>query len=382
MKAIGYSGTFDLVTNGHMYVIGEARKLADRVEIYMNENPGKKPKFPISVRKDVIERSVKERGWDNVDVIVLHNEYTAVTAKERGVEYLIRGIRNTIDFDYENLIQQTNTDVLKGAKTLFVMAPRDLGSVSSSFVKMMQGPLGWHWQIKQFLPGPAYETWLLDYLKNQWLRVFKASSVTDEELNNLFNTICGNSGYSALSRFYHNLEHIVHGIDEILKWAYITGAAESKVRLLIAAFFFHDAVYGSHGEISDEEASARLWLSMTELHSAFTESEVLEIADLIRATDHFQSPAIEHPLKDVMLGADLAILGQDYDTVYTNYKNAIPKEYAHVSLNEFRAGRLAAMTKLVNAAKAGLLIKDPYFSQRYNQRAIENMNREIAELAA
>lgn len=382
MKAIGYSGTFDLVTNGHMYVIGEARKLADRVEIYMNENPGKKPKFPVSVRKDVIERSVKERGWDNVEVIVLHNEYTAVTAKERGVEYLIRGIRNTIDFDYENLIQQTNTDVLKGAKTLFVMAPRDLGSVSSSFVKMMQGPLGWHWQIKQFLPGPAYETWLFDYLKAQWLRVFKTSAATEDSLNKLFNTVCGATGYSASTRFYHNLEHIVHGIDEILKWAYITGASESKVKLLVAAFFFHDAVYGAHSDITDEEASARLWLAMTELHSAFTADEVLEVAALIRATDHFQGPAIEHPLKDVLIGADLAILGQDYETVYANYKAAIPKEYAHVPPDEYRLGRLTAMTKLVNAASAGMLIKDSYFSQRYNQRAIENMNREIAELAA
>ncbi|UUZ50716.1 hypothetical protein LP420_13840 [Massilia sp. B-10] len=38
-----------------------------------------------------------------------------------------------------------------GAKTLFVMPPRDLGSVSSSFVRGLQGPVGWHWTTKRFM---------------------------------------------------------------------------------------------------------------------------------------------------------------------------------------------------------------------------------------
>ncbi len=73
---------------------------------------------------------------------VVQGDYTARAAKRHGIDYLIRGIRNTADFDYENLIQRANVDVLHGAKTIFVMPPRDLGSVSSSFVRGVTGAGG------------------------------------------------------------------------------------------------------------------------------------------------------------------------------------------------------------------------------------------------
>lgn len=134
MKKIAFSGTLDPITNGHLWVIQEARALADEVVVFISENPVKKPQFSALERKDIIERSVAECGWDNVSVVIVKGDYTARAAKRHGIEYLVRGIRNTSDFDYENLIQQTNVDVLDGAKTIFVMPPRDLGSVSSSFV--------------------------------------------------------------------------------------------------------------------------------------------------------------------------------------------------------------------------------------------------------
>jgi len=45
------------------------------------------------------------------------------------------------------------------------MSPRDLGSVSSSFVKGLQGPVGWHWSMRKFMPLPAYSAWLIDWLR-------------------------------------------------------------------------------------------------------------------------------------------------------------------------------------------------------------------------
>ena len=156
MKKIGFSGTLDPITNGHMWVIGEARVLADEVVVLISENPFKKPQFGAALRKQIVEQSVAAQGWDNVSVVLVRGDYTARAAKRMGIDFLIRGIRNTSDFDYENLIQQANVDVLNGAKTLFVMPPRDLGSVSSSFVRGLQGPVGWHWTTQRFMPAPAY----------------------------------------------------------------------------------------------------------------------------------------------------------------------------------------------------------------------------------
>jgi pantetheine-phosphate adenylyltransferase len=155
MKIIGFSGTLDPITNGHMWVIGEARSMADEVLVFLSQNPVKQPQFSAEARKEIIEQSARERGWHNVTVVIVKGDYTARAAKRHGADYLIRGIRTTADFDYENLIQQTNVDVLHGAKTIFVMPPRDLGSVSSSFVKALEGPVGWHWTMKKFVPPPA-----------------------------------------------------------------------------------------------------------------------------------------------------------------------------------------------------------------------------------
>jgi len=121
-------------------VIGEARSLADEVIVFLSQNPAKKPQFPAEDRKRIIEQSARECGWDNVQVVIVKGDYTARAAKKHGCDYLIRGIRTT-PISTMKLIQQTNVDVLQGAKTIFVMPPRDLGSVSSSFVKALEGPV-------------------------------------------------------------------------------------------------------------------------------------------------------------------------------------------------------------------------------------------------
>jgi pantetheine-phosphate adenylyltransferase len=108
MKKIAFSGTLDPITNGHMWVIGEARTMAEEVIVFLSENPFKKPQFGADQRKRVIEESVAQRGWSNVRVLIVKGDYTARAAKQHGIDYLIRGIRSTADFDYENLIQQTN----------------------------------------------------------------------------------------------------------------------------------------------------------------------------------------------------------------------------------------------------------------------------------
>ena len=380
MKEIAFSGTLDPITNGHMWVIGEARALADEVTIFLSENTLKKPQFSAEERKRIVEQSAAERGWNNVRVVIVKSDYTARVAKKRGIDYLIRGIRNTSDFDYENLIQQTNVDVLQGAKTIFVMPPRDLGSVSSGFVRNLQGPVGWHWNMKKFVPRPAYQAWILDWLRKEWESLWTSQSAdqaSTADADYWFDYLTGEACYGAASRHYHNLDHLVHGLSEIKAWAGRTDASAVEIDTLRKAFWFHDAVYGHALEgISDEEASATLWQGSKLVHIADDGS-----ADLIRATDHFQESAIAHPLKDVMLGIDLAILGQDAET-YDAYAAAIRQEYAHVPEPEYKAKRRKALLHLCDKARAGLLYGDAYFAECYGDDALANLTREIAALGA
>jgi pantetheine-phosphate adenylyltransferase len=406
MKKIAFSGTLDPITNGHMWVIEEARSLADEVTVFLSENSAKRPQFPAEKRKQIIEQSAAERGWHNVRVIIVKGDYTARAAKKHGIDYLIRGIRNTADFDYENLIQQTNVDVLHGAKTIFVMPPRDLGSVSSSFVAMLQGPVGWNWNVSKFIPGPAHRAWLLEWLRKEWeaLWQYSAASVTPQAIRQAdewFERLIGDTSYGGSLRHYRNLDHLVHGLTEIRVWGLNTAATPEALVLLKKAFWFHDGVYGGECRnlgskraanrgandkkgataasaaataASDVERSACLWLE-----SGLDPAAADQVADLIRATDHSREPAVAHPLKDTIQSVDLAIFGQEED-VYDMYAQAVRDEQSQVPDAEYRPWRMRVMTQLRDRAAAGRLYRDPYFATQYNRSAIANLSREIGRL--
>jgi len=399
MKKIGFSGTLDPITNGHMWVIGEARSIADEVVVFLSENSSKQPKFTAEQRRDIIALSCAERGWGNVQVVIVKSDYTARAARKYGADYLIRGIRTTADFDYENLIQQTNVDVIGGAKTIFVMPPRDLGSVSSSFVKALEGPVGWNWTMKKFVPRPAYHAWIMGWLRKEWDSLWQHAGAgagaaggaqggphgggrdadAAARIDQWFERLTGPGAYGGDARHYHNLDHLVHGLAEIRAWAANTGASQRDIDLVRAAFWFHDAHY-EHGpaDVSNEEASAQLWLA-SGLAGARDMTLAADVAALIRATDHFQGPSVSHPLKPIMLGVDLAILGQD-DEVYQHYARGIRAEYSHVPPARYASQRTHALTRLRERAVAGELFADRYFAEQYNEQAIDNMESELQAL--
>jgi pantetheine-phosphate adenylyltransferase len=373
MKKIAFSGTLDPITNGHMWVIQEARELADEVIIFISENPAKKPQFTASKRKEIVERSIAAVGWTNVSVILVRGDYTARAAKRQGIDFLIRGIRNTSDFDYENLIQQINVDVVGGAKTLFVMPPRDLGSVSSSFVRGLQGPVGWHWTTKRFMPAPAYQEWILDWLRKDWNTLWPNDQAGTADW---FDKLTGAAAYGSPRRPYHNLDHLVHGLTEIAVWAANNGASQADVITLKKAFWFHDAVYGGTKDgQSNEEQSAQLWLTSKLDGGAAADGP----AALIRATDHSRARTTAHRLQDVMLGVDLAILGQP-DDVYDAYSRSVREEYSHIDDAGYRVGRANILEHFKRSAHEGTLFVDPWFSDMYTAQALENIRRELAAL--
>lgn len=378
MKKIAFSGTLDPITNGHMWVIQEARAISDEVVVFLSENPFKQPQFAADKRGAIVEQCVAARGWNNVRVVVVKGDYTARAAKKSGIDYLIRGIRNTTDFDYENLIQQANVDIVNGAKTIFVMPPRDLGSVSSTFVRALQGPVGWHWAVKNFLPAPAYSAWLLDWLRKEWEALWHYAGASAQRIattDHWFDQLTGEAAYGSPSRPYHNHDHLVHGLSEINVWAANANATAGDIETLKKAFWFHDAIYRvPQGSISNEEESATLWIS-----SQLDTTDADGPARLIRATDHSQASKIIHPLRDVMLSVDLAILGQSGE-VYDSYSHSVRKEYSVIEDTAYRAGRNRVLTHLLEKANGGKLFPDPYFSALYSGQSIANMSREIATL--
>lgn len=370
MKKIAFAGSFDPITNGHLWVIEEGLQIADKLLLFIAYNPNKKAKFSIEEKEEIIDKALKERGIRQlVEVIVLKNEYAAYSALQAGCDYSIRGIRNAADFDYESLIQQTNRDVLMGTKTLFVMPPKDLESVSSSFVKNLVGPPGWHWHIKRLLPTSAYNVWLRQYIKEMVFNYMGLQCNEETKLDFVKDII---EHYSDKNRFYHNVDHIVHCFQE-LEWAILNGSIKKEIYEDVAlAIATHDIIYGMNDPImSDEELSAQ-WLE--KFLSKINENR-LEAVNLVRSTEHLSGKYELNTEKEKLLNSiDLAILAQN-EKIYQLYTENVRKEYSFVDESLFNQGRLNALTIL---SKKNLYPHQAF--KHYEKRALKNLDKEIEKL--
>lgn len=155
MQEIGvYAGSFDPPTNGHVWMIEQAARLFDRLIVAAAENPEKAYTFPLEQRLDWL-RTIAE-PFANVEIARIENQFLAHYARDRGARSVVRGIRDEDDYRYERGMRYINSDLHPELTTVFLMPPRELCEISSSFVKGMIGPAGWEPVVKGYVPEPVY----------------------------------------------------------------------------------------------------------------------------------------------------------------------------------------------------------------------------------
>jgi len=115
-----YAGSFDPFTNGHLHVVEVSSKLFDKVVIGIGINSIKARRYDSSKMKNAIEVVLKNRNLDNVEVISYDN-LTVDAALSSGATYFIRGIRNGMDYDYEENLAALNEE-LEGLDTIYIRA--------------------------------------------------------------------------------------------------------------------------------------------------------------------------------------------------------------------------------------------------------------------
>lgn len=146
-----YSGSFSPFTNGHLQVVEKASKLFDKVIVGIGSNPKKEPRFDNEIMKKAIEKVLKREGLDNVSVII-YNNLSVDTAKANDATYLIRGIRNGMDYEYEENMASINEEI-SGLDTIYIRAGK-LGNISSSLVvELMQN----NKDVSEYLPNEIKE---------------------------------------------------------------------------------------------------------------------------------------------------------------------------------------------------------------------------------
>lgn len=154
MRHAVYAGSFDPITNGHLWIVREAGRLFDHLTIAIGVNPDKRYSFSLNKRLQLLQEVLP--GSDHMTVTHFHNRYLVDYAAEIGAQYIVRGIRSALDFEYEQVMRQINEDIRPEITTVFLMPSRDVAEVSSSMVKSLVGPGGWEEQVRRYVPAPVF----------------------------------------------------------------------------------------------------------------------------------------------------------------------------------------------------------------------------------
>ena len=132
MKVGFYSGSFEPFTNGHLHVVKQALKLFDKVVIGIATNSSKKRRFPKELMKDTIEKVLERENLSSRVSVVCFENLTVDVAEQNNTLFLVRGIRNGADYEFEENISLLNEKV-GNFDTIYFRAG-DLGFISSTMV--------------------------------------------------------------------------------------------------------------------------------------------------------------------------------------------------------------------------------------------------------
>ena len=131
-KIAVYAGSFDPFTNGHLSIVKEASALFDTVYICIAKNSDKKRFVNENQMGSAITACLATEGINNCAVVTTKG-MIADFCKEHGVDYLVRGLRNTSDYLYEENIAKINYELNPNLKTIYFRAIDE--TVSSSMVR-------------------------------------------------------------------------------------------------------------------------------------------------------------------------------------------------------------------------------------------------------
>ena len=135
MKRAIYAGSFDPITNGHIDIIRRGCKVFDKIYVVLMENTKKVPLFSVEERKKLIEESIADLG-EKVEVDV----YTGLIADYCNLKdtyILIRGLRASMDFEYEFQMATINKHLNEEVESVFFVARNDYTFISSSNIKQV-----------------------------------------------------------------------------------------------------------------------------------------------------------------------------------------------------------------------------------------------------
>jgi pantetheine-phosphate adenylyltransferase len=127
-----FPGSFDPFTNGHLDIVRRGAELFDEVIVAIGTNSSKQRYVPIEQMLALLGEVFRDEPRVSVRTF---RGLTAEFAREVGARFLLRGLRNSIDFEYERPIAYGNQHVNPGLETVFLLTAPDLGAISSTIIR-------------------------------------------------------------------------------------------------------------------------------------------------------------------------------------------------------------------------------------------------------
>ena len=151
MKTAIYHGSFDPITLGHLDIIRRSAPCFDRLFVCVMVNCDKKPMFSPEQRLELIRRSVAD--LPNVEA-ELYSGLLADYARQKGAGILVKGVRNTMDFDLEYQQAAINRGICPELETLLLPASPAYQHFSSTMVREM---IRYGQPLEKYVPAPVAE---------------------------------------------------------------------------------------------------------------------------------------------------------------------------------------------------------------------------------
>lgn len=144
-KTLLFPGSFDPFTIGHKWIVDKALEIADKVVVAIGINENKKRTFAV---EDVAEKIKKAYAQDLRVEVITYKGLTIDIAKEIEATAIVRGVRSTIDFEYEKNIADINRE-MSGIETILLFTHPTLSHVSSSMVRELNH---FGYDISKYIP--------------------------------------------------------------------------------------------------------------------------------------------------------------------------------------------------------------------------------------
>lgn len=129
-----FPGSFDPITVGHEYIILRASEMVEKLVIGIGNNSNKKHHFSIEKREEWVKKTFE--NYSNISV-KKYSGLTVTFAKKENAKFIFRGLRSSIDFEYEKQIAETNSLMDNSIETIFLLPDKKYGMISSSIVRQI-----------------------------------------------------------------------------------------------------------------------------------------------------------------------------------------------------------------------------------------------------